>query len=55
MQPDDPSITPVRTATTAAAFSIFLVLFVFIDRAFLLVGTAEAANYRRLADAIHFL
>ena len=26
MQPDDPSITPVSTATAAAAFSIFFLL-----------------------------
>jgi hypothetical protein len=36
MQPDDPSITPVSTAASATAFSIFLVLFVLIGRAFLL-------------------
>lgn len=36
MQPDDPRITPVSIAATATAFSIFLVLFVLIGRAFLL-------------------
>lgn len=36
MQPDDPSITPVSTAASAIALSIFLVLFVLIGRAFLL-------------------
>ena len=28
MQPDDPSITAVSTAASAAAFSVFLVLFI---------------------------
>jgi hypothetical protein len=37
MQSDDPSITPVSTAASATAFSIFLVLFALIGHAFLLV------------------
>jgi hypothetical protein len=38
MQPDDPSITPVSTAASATVFSIFLVLFVLIGRAFLRIN-----------------
>ena len=37
MQPDDPSITAVSTAASATAFTIFLVAFVLIGHAFLLV------------------
>lgn len=37
MQPDEPSITAVSTAASAATFSIFLVLFVLIGHTFLLV------------------
>jgi hypothetical protein len=37
MQPDDPSITAVSTAASAAAFTIFLVAFVLMGHTFLLV------------------
>ena len=37
MQPDDPSITAVSTAASAAAFTIFLMAFVLMGHTFLLV------------------